>query len=284
LDTPTTIVIGATSLMFGLAAATAAGLLGTAWDRFAQRQVDQLGQRFQELGMGAERLQTMLRLWGACLLSIAVGGVVLRSWPLALVLLWLTYVAPHHFLSAAIRRREKLLRDQMVVASLGLANAAKAGLSLAQGFETVCSETPLPLKNELRRIVFDYHCGRPLRDAIEEVRRRLDLDCFSLFAIAVQVALHRGGRVNAALERISESLYETQRLERKLDADTSSGRQMVLILSLFPLGFLAIFAVVAPHSVALLFQTIVGQVVLAVVIVITYLGIRWAHRIMSIRL
>jgi tight adherence protein B len=280
----TGVLIAVVSALTGLATALLTGLCAPLWDRFAARQFRELGVRYEQLGLDADRLQTWLRAWGAALLLILAAGGVCHCWPLALVGAWLGYLAPGLLLHAAIRRREKQLRDQLVAAAQGLANAAKAGLSLAQGLETVCAETPAPLQREFRRIVFEYQRGRPLREAIDEVRRRLELDSFSLFAIAVQVALQRGGRISTALERISGSLHETQRLERKLDADTSSGRQMLLILSVFPAVFLTIFAVIAPHSVALLFDTLPGQLVLAAVVVVTYLGIRWARRIMSIPL
>ncbi len=38
------------------------------------------------------------------------------------------------------------------------------------------------------------------------------------------------GKITDALERISRSLQENQRLERKMEADTASGRKVIIIL------------------------------------------------------
>ena len=52
----------------------------------------------------------------------------------------------------------------MVAATIALANTSRAGLSLAQGLETVGNETPEPLASEIRRIVREYKHGRPLAE------------------------------------------------------------------------------------------------------------------------
>ncbi|MDA1016770.1 MAG: type II secretion system F family protein [Planctomycetota bacterium] len=182
-----------------------------------------------------------------------------------------------------IKRRTMLLRDQMVTASMGLANAAQAGLSLAQGLQKVGQETAMPLAAELNRIVRDHiKGGLPLLEAIVNVRQRLKVDAFSVFSLAIQSAMDRGGRINAALERISHSLQENQRLERKLLAETSAGRAAVLILALFPLVFLGILAVLSPDGVRLLFRTVWGQLALILAGALVFCGVRWAARILNI--
>ncbi len=62
--------------------------------------------------------------------------------PVAIAAVYLVYVAPRIILDLMIRRRRALLRDQMVTATIALANTSRAGLSLAQGLETVGKETP----------------------------------------------------------------------------------------------------------------------------------------------
>ena len=93
--------------------------------------------------------------------------------------------------------------------------------------------------------------------------------------------MERGGRITEALERISRSLQENQRLERKLEADTESGRKVVVMLAAFPAVFLGLFYFLNPEGTALLFTTILGQVVLVFVIVMVYAAVRWANRILT---
>ena len=183
-----------------------------------------------------------------------------------------------------IERRRALLRDQMVGGAIALANASRAGLSLAQGLKTVGEEIPQPLAAELQKIVNEYEHGRPLQRAIHNAKERLNLDSFTLFASAIEVSLERGGRITESLERISRSLQENQRIERQLEAETASGRRVVIILAIFPFLFLAGFLVLHPEGTLLLFSTLIGQFVVLVVIALTFVSIWWSNRILSIEL
>ena len=207
-----------------LFAAVAWGMsqVGGVWDKIAGAQWSRQTELFKRLGLGTNHLQLALRAWGGAVFgTFFVLWLVLDMFPVAVLLTAMVYAAPRYILAYFVERRKTLLRDQMVGATMGLANTVKAGLSLAQGLASICEEVPEPLVSELRRIVFEYQRGRPLREAIEEVRRRLDIDAFTLFALAIEVSLERGGNVGEALQRISVSLQENQRIERKLEADTA---------------------------------------------------------------
>jgi tight adherence protein B len=277
----TTLLILLSSLL--LLAAVALGLwgIGPYWDLLAARQMGLLAERFRRLGLSEPQLQFCLRMWGLLLVGwLFVVGVLLRMPPVAVVSVGLIYLAPRHILDFLICRRERILRHQLVAATVAMGNAVKAGLSLAQAIENVSRETPLPLRNELTRIVRDFERGRPLKEAIEQVRGRLQLEAFTLFALAIETALERGGRVNQSLERISNSLLENQRLERKLEAETSAGRQVVLILACFPAGFAGLLYLLDATSTALLFTTLAGQFVLCAAMLLVYAGSNWAAHIM----
>jgi tight adherence protein B len=200
----------------------------------------------------------------------------------ALAAVYIVYVAPRIALDLMIRRRRSQLRDQMVAATIALANTCRAGLSLAQGIETVANETPQPLASELQRIVREYKYGRPLAEAIRATKDRLMVDSFTIFASAILVSLERGGRITDALERISHSLQETQRIERKLEVDTASGQKVVYLLTAFPLLFLGMSYFMNPDGTAMVFQSLLGQLVLLVVIALSYFSFRWSQRILAI--
>jgi tight adherence protein B len=282
MDAMTYLLVGASSALTAIGIAMFVGRFAPIWDRLADRQMGRLSRRFQQLSLSEERLQLFLRVWGVVLVS----GTVTLCWaldkpPLALVFGFLAYMAPRHMLDALIRRRSRLLRDQLVAASVGIGNGVRAGLSLAQAIESVGNATPKPLADELRRICFQFERGRPLLEAIEDVRGRLDLEPFTLFAVALEVAHKRGGRLSETLQRISASLQENRRLERRIESETSTGRQTVVILSVFPLIFLLTFALLDPHSTGLLWSRLDGQCLLAVVAILVYAGASWANHIMK---
>ncbi|MEX2092223.1 MAG: type II secretion system F family protein [Pirellulales bacterium] len=256
---------------------------GSVWDEVTRRFIADITPQLDSLSIDRSQLSGYFRIWGLSLVAAFVGvAFVLGMPPVALAAVYMVYAAPRIILDFMIRRRRALLRDQMVAATIALANTSRAGLSLAQGLESVGNETPEPLASELRRIVREYKHGRPLAEAIRATKERLMVDSFTLFSAAVLVSLERGGRITDALERISHSLQETQRIERKLEVDTASGKKVVYILTAFPLFFLGMSYLMNPAGTATVFQSLIGQFVLLVVIGLCYFSFRWSQKILAI--
>lgn len=271
------------SVCWFLAVASLVLISGPAWDHMTKWRFKPLEEEMERLRIDTSRLWFYLRLWGLSLWGIiVVVGWMLHMWILAVTALALAYFAPYFMLKRIVARRRERLRDQMVGTAIGLANAARAGLSLAQAVEGICEDSPDPIRGELRRIVFDWHRGRPLMESIRETQERLDIDAFTLFALAIEASMERGGNVSQALERISFSLSENQRLERKLEADTASGRKLVVILAAFPFVFLGGFYLLDPTGTSLLFETIAGQMILFVVIALVAGSAYWCSKILAI--
>ncbi len=256
---------------------------GDVWDQVTSRYVADITPKLDSLSLDRSHLPKYLRIWGISLVAAFVFvAFILRMPPVAIAAVYLVYVAPRIILDIMIRRRRALLRDQMVAATIALANTARAGLSLAQGIETVSKETPEPLATELRRIVHEYRHGRPLSESLRSTKERLKIESFTLFSAAILVCLERGGRITEALERISHSLQELQRIERKLEVDTASGTKVVYILTAFPLFFLGLSYIANPSGTDTLLHSLLGQVILLFVIALTYVSFRWSQRILAI--
>jgi tight adherence protein B len=271
------------SVFWAAAAALFVHFARPIWDGIARRHIADLTPAMRDLNMDASKLPAYLRWWGVAMLAAGVLVAVAFGSPLlAIPTIFIIYQAPRFLVRSQIARRRILLRDQMVGACTALANTARAGLALPQGLEAVAPETPEPLAAEFRRTNHDFQRGRPFADCLRDAQKRLNLDGFTLFASAILVCLERGGKVTEALERIGRSLQEHQRLERKLEADTASGRKVVLILAFCPAIFLAGFYLLDPAGTGLIFTTLVGQITLVVVGILVYVSVQWARRILGL--
>lgn len=255
------------------------------WDGLSTHfTADQLRQA-EALAMDSTVVIRYLRLWGVTLLiTIILVGLLGQMWLLALSLVGILLLVPRWIFNWAIVHRRQLLRDQMVGCCIAMSNTARAGQSLMEGMKTICEEIPKPLSLELQRIVAEYEHGRTLPDALQEAKVRLNLDSFTIFASTIITSLQRGGRITVALEKISRSLEENQRIERKLAAETASGWRVVLILTAFPFLFLAAFSLLYPEGTLLMFHSIVGQFLLMVILGLIVLSIYWSRKILSIDL
>lgn len=255
------------------------------WDDLLELRFRGPVARYLQLRMSDPLLRVSLRWWSLLLMGGTLSLTFFaRAYPLAIMFAFLCSVAPPYVIGYLIKQREQLLESQLIASSTGLANALKAGLSIPEGLKSVANETPTPLCTELQQIVYQFEHGRPLAETLSATRQRLQLEPFTLFCLALEVAVERGGRVNLAMERLSTSLQEWFRLKRKLDADTSSGRYAVLVMGLCPAAFIGLFLAAGMESTLEFFTKLRGQIVLAGIILLIWLGVKWAFRIMDIKL
>ncbi len=250
------------------------------WDKLASRYVADQMPTIRSLNIDESRIPFLLRIWGG--LILASCAVVFIAPPLAIAAVYFVYVGPRLYLAWMISRRRVLLRDQLVGATESLANTTRAGLSLSQGLEAVSVETPQPLANELRTIISDFNHGLPLPAAIENTKNRLKHDSFTLMSAVLLTSIERGGRITDALERISHSLQENQRLERKMESETASGKKVLVILAVFPAFFIILFLFVYPEGTLEFLFSFIGQIILLIVIGLVYFSVSWGQRILTI--
>lgn len=271
------------SLLMGFAA-TALWLWGPAtWDATARRRLGTRGDRLLEVGFAPASIRDAMRLWGVLLM---VTPMVLGPWlgmpPLAVLATAGVFVAPPLIAAWVIGRRETLLRDQLVTATTSMCGALNAGEELREGLAGAAETVGAPLGGFLGRIVHMQDGNTQLPDAIDPIARRLKIEPFQLFANALKVAHEQGGRLNHALERLGKTLAENQRVERKLQADTASGRYAALLMGSFPAAFLGLFYLFDPEATSAVFDSFAGQATLSVAGLLTYAGGRWAAKILEV--
>jgi tight adherence protein B len=177
-------------------------------------------------------------------------------------------------------RRRRRIEDQLADAMVTLANAVRAGLSLAQAMDILASQCPKPLSEEFQQIVGEYNLGKPLEQTLREAKTRLRSENFALFAAAILASHESGGRLNETIERIASSVLEMQRLERKVQSETAQARKSAVYMALAPALILLVYYFIDPKNTALLFTTVPGQVLLAAAVVLNAIAYFWAQVIL----
>ncbi len=189
---------------------------------------------------------------------------------------------PWFWVRRMAHQRALQIEDQLADSMVSLASAIKAGLSLAQSLEILAQQSPRPISAEFQQIVSEYQMGKPLEKCLNEARVRLRSENFALFAAAMQASRESGGKLNETVERIAISVREMQRLERKVQADTSQARTSAVYMALVPFFVLAVYYfIVDPANTERLFTTVLGQVFLCAALVLNVVAYLWARRILN---
>jgi len=275
-------VYAAAAASTGIAAGLTARLLLPVLDRLTDQLTTDLTPQLQAVHADGTKVRTYLRLWSVTLVLLPVFiGIILGLPLLAAAVVVPLLLTPRTVVRGIVRKQRTKLRDQLVSGCTNLANTVRAGLSFVQGLKNIVESTPEPLALEFRRMIYEVDRGRPLNDVLEDTQNRLQLEPFTLFSSAVRACYKQGGNMTEALERISTSLQENQRLERKLEVETAAGQRAVRVLAMCPIIFLILFASMDPQAFET-YSSPPGQVVLGIVLFLDYISVRWARAILKL--
>ena len=270
------------SILLGLTAATAYAPLMEFVDNINQRYVSDLTIRGEKLGMKRRHLDLLMRWWwGLVIVVWLVLAISMHMIPVAFVVSGVMLTMPRTCLSWANENRRIRLRDQMVSVVRLLTSQYRAGLSDTEGLRAVALETPDPMGRELKMCVQEADSGVSLRDTLTILKDRINIDVVTIFVLTLLTCKATGGKVTDAMENISRSLQELQRVERKRESDTAGGRTLVLVLAAFPIGLGTLLWLIDPVSMGMVFSTLMGQFILSAIILMTYGAIRWAYWLIS---
>jgi tight adherence protein B len=245
----------------------------------AERDV---ADKLRRLRVSTRSVRKYLIVWlavmGCALLGCWLG---LGSLIFAVLVAALMAAAPWYLLRRLAERHRQKIEDQLADAMVALANAVRAGLSLAQSLEILAAQCPKPINAEFHQIVAEYNMGKPLERTLTEAKERLRSENFALFAAALLASHQSGGRLNETVERIAQSVLELQRLERKVLAETAQARKSAVYMALAPAFILVVYYFVDPNNTKLLFTNMYGQMLLAAAVVLNLLAYVWARAILN---
>ena len=130
-------------------------------------------------------------------------------------------------------------------------------------------------------MVGEYQMGKTLEETLQEAKKRLRSENFSMFAAAMLASRESGGRLNETVERIATSVREFQRLERKIQSETAQTRKSSVYMAIAPAFILLIYHAIDPMNTQRLFTTLPGQIMLAVAVLLNFSAWLWARNILN---
>jgi tight adherence protein B len=241
-----------------------------------------LALRLKTLRSSTARLRMRINVWVTIVVAVSLALTFGLQSPVFGVLAAIGLSAgPWLVVRRAANTRRERIEDQLADAMVTFSSAIRAGMSLAQALEMLASECPKPIREEFGQIIGEYKMGKPLERTLEEAKERLRSENFVLFSAALLASRESGGKLNETVERISKSILELQRLERKVRSETAQARKSAVYMAMVPPVIVVVYGFIDPESVNLLLGTFPGHLLLAVALILNVLAYFWAVKILN---
>ncbi len=141
---------------------------------------------------------------------------------------------PMMFLQAKASRTRKKMQDQFPVALDVFVRGLRAGHPIAAALDLLTVEMPDPIGSQFGVVVDEVTYGAELRDALQAMADRWDLDDMRMFVVSLSVQSETGGNLAEILDNLSKVIRERQSMMLKVRALSSEGRMTAIMLTILP--------------------------------------------------
>lgn len=246
----------------------------------------------EKVALGLEKAGVPLRVgeyymirWGVGLLFFIVPwvfGVGLFQLVIAIVLGTLGYMLPAIWVSNKRKSRTTRINAQLVD-MLGLvSNSLKSGYGLMQSFEFASKQMHAPLSLELKRMLREANLGMSAEDALNAMGSRIDSKDLDMVLTAINIQRAVGGNLSEILDKVAFTMRERERIRGEISTLTSQQKMTGIVIGGLPVFMFAIFMVMNPDYMSLLFTEVAGRLILLTAIGLEVLGYFVIKRIMAI--
>jgi tight adherence protein B len=177
-----------------------------------------------------------------------------------------------------LRKFEEQLPDGLIM----MAGSMQAGASLNIAIDNLIKEQPAPISQEFELLNREQRIGVDFELSLDHMDERVPIQDFAMFTSAIRINRDIGGNLAEILKKLSDTLRKKHQMEGKIDSLTAQGRLQGVVMTGLPvlLGLLLYF--LEKDAMSQLWTTKVGYVVLAVIIIMEFLGYIMIKKITTI--
>lgn len=180
----------------------------------------------------------MLAISGVWGIGISSGRILICG---VFALLLGTALPIFYFNFRATRMRKKM-QEQFPVALDVFVRGLRAGHPIAAALDLLTVEMQDPIGTQFGIVVDEVTYGAELRDALQSMAERWDMEDIRMFVVSLAVQSETGGNLAEILENLSRVIRERHMLMMKVRALSSEGRMTAVMLTVLPiLTFVSLF-------------------------------------------
>ena len=193
------------------------------------------------------RLVTLVTIAPVALFAVLValtafyGGLGAgRLFLLLIVSLIVGLALPLMVLSMQAGRRRKRMIEQFPTALDVFVRGLRAGHPISAALDLLTVEMADPIGSEFGLVVDEVTYGADLRDALDAMADRWELDDMRMFVVSLSVQSETGGNLAEILVNLSTVIRDRASMMMKVQALSSEGRMSATMLTVLPIGAFAL--------------------------------------------
>jgi tight adherence protein B len=173
--------------------------------------------------------------------------------------------------------------DQMVDGLTIMANGIKSGSNPQQAMQRVVEIMGQPISSEFGQVITQTQFGQSFEEALNDLGERIPRPDVQMFVVAINILKETGGNMSETFTTIVTTIRERQKLEKKIAAMTAQGIMQGIIVTSIPFVLLGVFYALDPSHIEPMFNTTMGLLMLAGMLVLQIIGGVMIKKIVTIK-
>jgi tight adherence protein B len=190
---------------------------------------------------------------------------------------------PYLVIRSMANKRTRRFEEQLPEGLELLTRSLRAGHGLGSGFHMVGEEMIDPIGTEFGLVAEEVRFGLDMRDALDNLTRRVANDDLPYFTTAVLIQRQTGGNLAELLDKLSTLLRERSQFYGKVRALTAQGRGAAAFLACWLPFISGVVWYTSPNYLEPLFEHRWGHAVIAAAIAMDVFGYFIARRIADVQ-
>jgi tight adherence protein B len=252
------------------------------WSRYRENFVDQARLNLSDMFLFMDTTQLFLFNGALLLLLPLLIWFITGSPVIAVLLAVLLAFLPRKIYAWLKQRRINKIQEQLPDALQMLSGSLRAGVGFGPAMEVLVQDGQPPLAQELALVLREQHLGVRTEEALEHFSDRVPIIDVKLFVSAVNISRAVGGNLAETLATLGETLRRRLIMENKVKALTSQGRLQGIVMAMLPVFLIGYLTFMYSSTMQPMFHTWHGWLVIAICVVMEYLGYRMCRKIMTI--
>lgn len=211
-----------------------------------------------------------------------IAYLLSRSVVLAALVFGFSLLIPSFLFALFKRRRMRAITEQLPDAILLIAGALRAGSSLQIAISQMAAEIRPPISQEFFLLLREQRFGISFEDALDNLEKRIPNEEFMLVCAAMKVSRETGGNLAETLERLADTIRNKITIEGKIRALTAQGKLQGIVVGALPLLLVLVLFQMEPAAMAPLLHTWYGWLVIALIVVLEFIGALIIRKIVNI--
>jgi tight adherence protein B len=137
-------------------------------------------------------------------------------------------------LQVKANRRRRKMQEQFPVALDVFVRGLRAGHPVAAALDLLTVEMPDPIGSEFGLVVDEVTYGADIRDALQAMADRWDMEELRMFVVSLAIQTETGGNLAEILENLANVIRERASMMLKVRALSSEGRMTAIMLTVLP--------------------------------------------------